>query len=150
MGNTNFSIILPRLLFTRSHGAELVARAIRRRLGIDGCGVNGRNDVVIRDGEREFKMSCSFCSTRKMLTGRTSLGRRTRLYSTELIIMGRCSSRQILLISGNHSSPRRYVCLLLPSRRCRTSDDPVRICHKAMETINQIADPPSQICRRKE
>ncbi|GFZ46240.1 hypothetical protein JCM24511_04487 [Saitozyma sp. JCM 24511] len=46
LGNTNFSIILPRLLFTRAHGAELVARAIRDRLGIDTCGVNKRNDVV--------------------------------------------------------------------------------------------------------
>jgi hypothetical protein len=35
LGNTNFSIILPRLLFTRAHGAELVARAVRDRLGID-------------------------------------------------------------------------------------------------------------------
>jgi lipoate-protein ligase A len=57
LGNTNFSIILPRLLFTRAHGAELVARAIRDRLGIDTCGVNKRNDVVIRDGDAEFKAS---------------------------------------------------------------------------------------------
>ena len=56
MGNTNFSIILPRLLFTRAHGAELVARAVRARLGIGGCSVNKRNDVVIRDGEKEFKV----------------------------------------------------------------------------------------------
>jgi len=56
MGNTNFSIILPRLLFTRAHGAELVARAIRERLGIEGCGVNKRNDVVIRDGKKELKV----------------------------------------------------------------------------------------------
>ncbi|CAD6580417.1 MAG: Biotin/lipoate A/B protein ligase [Tremellales sp. Tagirdzhanova-0007] len=59
MGNTNFSIILPRLLFTRAHGAELVARAIRNRLGISGCGVNERNDVVIRDGQKEYKVSGS-------------------------------------------------------------------------------------------
>lgn len=49
LGNTNFSIILPRQLFTRSHGAELVARAIRERLGIEQCTVNDRNDVIIRD-----------------------------------------------------------------------------------------------------
>nr|KIR50581.1 lipoate-protein ligase A [Cryptococcus bacillisporus CA1280] len=36
MGNTNFSIILPRLLFTRSHGAQLVSRAVRETLGITG------------------------------------------------------------------------------------------------------------------
>ena len=56
MGNTNFSIILPRLLFTRAHGAQLVARAVRERLGIEGCSVNKRNDVVILDGEKEFKV----------------------------------------------------------------------------------------------
>ncbi|ORY32223.1 hypothetical protein BCR39DRAFT_557623 [Naematelia encephala] len=59
MGNTNFSIILPRLMFTRAHGAELVARAIREKLGITQCGVNERNDVIIRDDEHEFKVSGS-------------------------------------------------------------------------------------------
>lgn len=56
MGNTNFSILLPRLLFTRSHGAGLVSRAIRERLGIKQCTVNDRNDVIIRDGDRDFKV----------------------------------------------------------------------------------------------
>ena len=56
LGNTNFSIILPRLLFTRAHGAELAARAVKHRLGVPGCMVNGRNDVVIRDGEQELKV----------------------------------------------------------------------------------------------
>ncbi|WVQ98628.1 hypothetical protein IAU59_005758 [Kwoniella sp. CBS 9459] len=60
MGNTNFSIILPRLLFTRSHGAELVATAIRERLGIEGCTVNDRNDVVIRDHGKEYKISSAY------------------------------------------------------------------------------------------
>lgn len=55
MGNTNFSIILPRLLFTRAHGAELVAKAVRG-LGVEGCTVNARNDVIIRDGEKELKI----------------------------------------------------------------------------------------------
>lgn len=56
MGNTNFSIILPRLLFTRAHGAELVAKAVRD-LGVEGCTVNSRNDVIIKDGEKELKIS---------------------------------------------------------------------------------------------
>jgi len=59
MGNTNFSIILPRLLFTRNHGAELVARAIRNRLGLKTCGVNERNDVVVHDPKdgKDYKIS---------------------------------------------------------------------------------------------
>jgi lipoate-protein ligase A len=59
MGNTNFSIILPRLLFTRAHGAELVAKAIRDRLGVQECTVNDRNDVIIRDqsNHRDFKVN---------------------------------------------------------------------------------------------
>jgi lipoate-protein ligase A len=56
MGNTNFSIILPRLLFTRAHGAELVARAMREALGMEQCTVNSRNDVIIRDGDKELKI----------------------------------------------------------------------------------------------
>jgi lipoate-protein ligase A len=59
MGNTNFSIILPRLLFTRSHGAEFVSRAVRERLGIKECTVNDRNDVIIRDGAKDLKVSCT-------------------------------------------------------------------------------------------
>lgn len=61
MGNTNFSIILPRLLFTRSHGAELVARAVREKLGVGLCTVNERNDVIIKDGEKELKISFFPC-----------------------------------------------------------------------------------------
>lgn len=57
-GNTNFSIILPRLLFTRAHGAELVARAVRDRLGVQECTVNERNDVIVRDRalNKDFKV----------------------------------------------------------------------------------------------
>jgi hypothetical protein len=64
MGNTNFSIILPRLLFTRSHGAELVARAVREELGVGLCTVNERNDVIIKDGEKELKISSILCRAR--------------------------------------------------------------------------------------
>jgi lipoate-protein ligase A len=56
MGNTNFSIILPRILFTRDHGAELVAKAVRG-LGVEGCTVNSRNDVIVKDGVKELKIS---------------------------------------------------------------------------------------------
>jgi lipoate-protein ligase A len=43
-------------MFTRAHGAELVARAARDRLGVEKCTVNSRNDVIIRDGEKELKI----------------------------------------------------------------------------------------------
>jgi hypothetical protein len=45
-------------LFTREHGAELVAKAMRE-LGVGKCTVNSRNDVIIRDGERDLKI-CIF------------------------------------------------------------------------------------------
>jgi len=63
MGNTNFSILLPRLLFTRAHGAELVAKAIRDRLEVAGCTVNDRNDVIIRDqsNHKDYKVGRSAC-----------------------------------------------------------------------------------------
>jgi lipoate-protein ligase A len=94
MGNTNFSIMLPRLLFTRNHGAELVAKAVRERLGVEQCTVNERNDVIIRDGERDLKVSPSMLRsfTRAHLDDRFP-GRRTRSFSTGLIIMAQCSSR---------------------------------------------------------
>jgi lipoate-protein ligase A len=71
MGNTNFSIILPRLLFTRAHGAELVAKAVRG-LGVEGCTVNTRNDVIIKDGEKELKISPSSSVKADELTGYVS------------------------------------------------------------------------------
>lgn len=58
MGNTNFSLMLPRLLFTRNHGAELVAKAVRDRLRIEGCTVNERNDVVVNYEGKQLKVSC--------------------------------------------------------------------------------------------
>lgn len=51
MGNTNFSIVLPRLAFTRSAGAILVAKAVRERLDVPPCTTNARHDVVVRDPE---------------------------------------------------------------------------------------------------
>jgi len=67
MGNTNFSIILPRLLFTRAHGAELVARAMRETLGVEQCTVNSRNDVIIRDGDKELKIGSPFQRSGRLL-----------------------------------------------------------------------------------
>lgn len=46
----------PRVLFTRSGGAELVAKAVREKLDVPSCTVNERNDVVIRDGGPELKV----------------------------------------------------------------------------------------------
>lgn len=63
MGNTNFSIVLPRLAFTRSAGAILVAKAVRERLGVPPCTTNARHDVVVRDPE-ELKVSSSPRATR--------------------------------------------------------------------------------------
>lgn len=68
LGNTNTAIIVPRLHFTRALGAELVSKAIRERLGISQCGVNDRNDVIIRDGERNLKVRVpikTFLATRE-------------------------------------------------------------------------------------
>lgn len=51
LGNTNFSILLPRKLFDRSLGAEMVARAIRCGMGIQRATVNERGDVVLKAEE---------------------------------------------------------------------------------------------------
>lgn len=48
LGNTNFSIVLPRLAFTRDAGAKLVAKAVRERLGVAPCTTNARHDVVVK------------------------------------------------------------------------------------------------------
>lgn len=58
MGNTNFSIHLPRNSFDRHATAQLVLRAVRS-LDID-AGVNERNDVCVGP----YKMSFSWLSER--------------------------------------------------------------------------------------
>ncbi|WWD15807.1 hypothetical protein CI109_100231 [Kwoniella shandongensis] len=102
MGNTNFSVMLPRLLFTRSHGAQLVARAIRDRLGIQQCDVNDRNDVIIRDGEQELKMTYKIVQHRAYHHG-------TMLISSSLAELGKClkSSSPNMKTKGipSHRSP---------------------------------------------
>ncbi|CAG8458934.1 8585_t:CDS:10 [Racocetra persica] len=46
LGNTNYTVITPRQNFTRKHSAELVARALRKRLDIPAH-VNERHDIEI-------------------------------------------------------------------------------------------------------
>ncbi|WWC69572.1 uncharacterized protein I206_103515 [Kwoniella pini CBS 10737] len=114
MGNTNFSIILPRLLFTRSHGAELVSRAIRERLGIKQCTVNERNDVIIKDGENELKMTYKIIQHRAYHHG-------TMLISSSLSELGKSlrsnspnmQTKSIL----SHRSPVTTLNHYLPSGR---------------------------------
>jgi lipoate---protein ligase len=58
MGNTNFSIHLPRSSFNRHATAQLVLRAVRS-LDIDAR-VNDRNDICVGP----FKMSFSWLAKR--------------------------------------------------------------------------------------
>ncbi|WVR05086.1 hypothetical protein IAU60_002098 [Kwoniella sp. DSM 27419] len=114
MGNTNFSIILPRLLFTRSHGAEMVARAIRDRLGIAQCTVNERNDVIIRDEGRDFKMTYKIVQHRAYHHG-------TMLISSSLNELGKSlksgSPRMETKGVPSHRSPVTTLNHYLPPHR---------------------------------
>ncbi|KAL2265781.1 hypothetical protein VTJ83DRAFT_6881 [Remersonia thermophila] len=46
-GNANWSIICPPAIFTRDLHADMVARALRERLGVPTARVNERHDIVI-------------------------------------------------------------------------------------------------------
>ncbi|KAL1838773.1 hypothetical protein VTJ49DRAFT_2235 [Mycothermus thermophilus] len=46
-GNANWSVICPPAIFTRDLHADMVARALRERLGVPTARVNGRHDIVI-------------------------------------------------------------------------------------------------------
>jgi hypothetical protein len=52
LGNTNFSIHLPRTSFDRRATAQIVLRAVKS-LGVDDAHVNDRNDICVG----EYKMS---------------------------------------------------------------------------------------------
>ncbi len=47
LGNTNFSIMIPRTLFSRSFGADIVAKALQQGMGLSNAGVNDRGDLVL-------------------------------------------------------------------------------------------------------
>jgi lipoate-protein ligase A len=55
LGNTNFSIHLPRTSFDRRATAQIVLRAVKS-LGVDDAHVNDRNDICVG----EYKMSLLF------------------------------------------------------------------------------------------
>ncbi|KAJ4421290.1 hypothetical protein N0V82_003800 [Gnomoniopsis sp. IMI 355080] len=48
-GNVNFSVICPPAAFDRNKHADMVVRALRRRLGIATARVNERHDIVVDD-----------------------------------------------------------------------------------------------------
>jgi len=48
-GNINFSILVPRHLFSRSLGAGIIENALKNRLNIDQAGVNERGDLILFD-----------------------------------------------------------------------------------------------------
>ncbi|CAG8706605.1 16679_t:CDS:2, partial [Funneliformis mosseae] len=47
IGNTNYTLIMPRSNFTRKHSAELVVRALTTKLGISAY-VTERHDIAIQ------------------------------------------------------------------------------------------------------
>ncbi|KAL2117153.1 hypothetical protein VTJ04DRAFT_9321 [Mycothermus thermophilus] len=67
LGNANWSVICPPAIFTRDRHADMVAKALRERLGVPTAHVNGRHDIVIDDDadthesseKRTFKISGS-------------------------------------------------------------------------------------------
>ena len=56
LGNTNFSIHLPRTSFDRHATAQVVLRAVRA-LGVDAR-VNARNDVCVGDYKMSRVLEC--------------------------------------------------------------------------------------------
>lgn len=89
LGNTNFSIHLPRTSFDRHATGQIVLRAVRS-LGVDAH-VNDRNDICVG----KHKMSVNFCtsggrrgSDRQFVS--TSLVQLTRSLTNVHIIMVRC------------------------------------------------------------
>nr|ODN81240.1 lipoate-protein ligase A [Cryptococcus depauperatus CBS 7841] len=108
IGNTNFSIILPRLLFTRSHGAQLVARAVRSKLGISGCSVNERNDIVIKDGEREnidFVLGIYVSGSAYKIIQHRAYHHGTMLISSSLAELGKSLKSSSASTFSSHRSP---------------------------------------------
>ena len=89
LGNTNFSIHLPRTSFDRHATGQIVLRAVQS-LGVDAH-VNDRNDICVG----KHKMSVNFCTTggrrgSDRLFVSTSLVQHTRSLTNVHIIMVRC------------------------------------------------------------
>jgi lipoate-protein ligase A len=58
LGNINFSFLLPRALFTRSLGADIIVHALHR-MGFPHAQVNDRGDLVLLSHGVSRKMSPS-------------------------------------------------------------------------------------------
>jgi lipoate-protein ligase A len=56
LGNINFSFLLPRALFTRSLGADIIVHALHR-MGFPHAQVNDRGDLVLLSHGVSKKMS---------------------------------------------------------------------------------------------
>lgn len=112
MGNTNFSIHLPRSSFNRHVTAQLVLRAVRS-LGVDAS-INDRNDVCVGP----YKMSFLWLSQPYLMNKNspisTCLALPTRLRRIEHTTMARCSSRRSSTHWETCCTSRKYVSLVTP------------------------------------
>lgn len=97
LGNTNYSIHVPRATFDRTATANIVVRAIRA-LSVDAY-VNGRNDICV-SGEKMSLLDFGFLYFAQARAQRffscmsTSQARRTRLRIIVRITTERCSFRR--------------------------------------------------------
>ncbi|GHJ85215.1 hypothetical protein NliqN6_1617 [Naganishia liquefaciens] len=62
LGNTNFSLLVPRALFSRSLGAYIILHGLQHGMDIPSARVNDRGDLVLRDDTTgaDRKMSIPF------------------------------------------------------------------------------------------
>ena len=121
MGNTNFSIHLPRASFDRHATAQVVLRAVRS-LGIDAI-VNDRNDICV--GKDKIclltLLSCAHACP-NLLSTSTSQALRTRSSRTERTIMAPCSSRHGWTHSVSCCVLARCVCMFRSTRLCNFTE----------------------------
>ncbi len=88
-GNTNFSLIIPRILFSRSIGAEIVHDALSRRLRLGSLvGINERGDLVLGDEDGGKKKKKISGSAYKIVSGR-AYHHGTMLISSDLKDLGK-------------------------------------------------------------
>lgn len=98
LGNTNYSIMVPKDNFDRRPNAELVARALNS-LGVDAV-VNERSDITLQGSKMSPGAPFFFeCRSLTSLARSTSLAQRTSSTTGGRTTMERCSSQRTSRLS---------------------------------------------------
>ncbi|KAH8081224.1 hypothetical protein HD553DRAFT_299171 [Filobasidium floriforme] len=110
-GNINFSILIPRHLFTRSLGSGIIETALKDRLEIGRAGVNERGDLILWDKDDGNRNKASSGESERIDESRSGQDRKWKKISGSAykIVAQRAYHHGTMLISSDLGSLGTYL-----------------------------------------